>query len=169
MIFRMHFNFFLTIILVNIVSIACAETKEIKYQIKFIFPSSALSNSHLEKTEELLLKVSEAERLIDKPNTSTLVIKSRARKDITLFKQALNSRGYYDVLIDYKLDKNTTPLTIKYQVDLGLLYEIGDILLIKLMSARLDLDLGCRCCWPRRGCLGKVEKRRQSCLEIYRY
>ncbi|MBF0266766.1 MAG: BamA/TamA family outer membrane protein [Gammaproteobacteria bacterium] len=106
----------------------------INYQIKIQFINQEIAKEQQQKLETVLLSVSDANRLIDKPGSSILLIKSRARADLELFKSVLNSRGFYDASVQYKLNKTVKPMLINYRVNTGVSYHIGKIELINISN-----------------------------------
>ncbi|HID73366.1 TPA: hypothetical protein EYP38_05495, partial [Candidatus Micrarchaeota archaeon] len=78
--------------------------------------------------------LSNTRKQIEDPPSSTLRLKTLAKKDLPEFEKALRSRGYYDAVITVRLDKEAKPLAVVFEVNLGTLYHYSN-LNIKLVPA----------------------------------
>lgn len=103
------------------------------YDTQITFVNQQLTPEQQKEFSELLLSVSEAVRLSEKPISSDLIIKKRAGNDLEVFKKALNSRGYYDARLSYELQTDPAKKLI-YQVDPGSAYRFESIKLENLSA-----------------------------------
>jgi len=71
--------------------------------------------------------LSNARKRIEDPPSSTLRLKTLAKKDLPEFEKALRSRGYYDAVTTVRLDKAATPLTVVFEVNLGKRYHYSNL------------------------------------------
>jgi translocation and assembly module TamA len=78
--------------------------------------------------------LSDTRKQIEDPPSSTLRLKTLAKKDLPEFEKALRSRGFYDAVTTVRLDKEATPLAVVFNVNLGKRYHYSN-LNIKLLPA----------------------------------
>ncbi|MFK5984923.1 MAG: BamA/TamA family outer membrane protein [Pseudomonadota bacterium] len=120
------------------------KTKElpsgIAYEVTFDFlpqpllvDEQQLTKKNQSSLEELLLVVSEAHRLENKPPLSLLILNRRAGTDIAALHKALRSRAYYNANISYFINKSAKPVRLVYKLKLGYKY-VFDQLSIRLID-----------------------------------
>lgn len=96
----------------------------INYTVSFEFKDSLSRplKDQLSSLHEVLLAVSNAHRLEDKPPLSLLILKRRASSDLPVLQKALRSRGYYGAEISYRLDSSIKPVKVIFLVHTGPAY-----------------------------------------------
>jgi translocation and assembly module TamA len=76
---------------------------------------------------ELLQRVSETRRLVDRPPPSLTRLRRRAEDDRPRLQRALRSEGYFGATIDLSIDVDAAPVRIAFQVDPGPRYRMRDV------------------------------------------
>ena len=76
---------------------------------------------------DLLLQVSETQRLIDRPPPSLARLRRRAQDDRQRLFEVLRSEGYYGGQVEVALDSSVRPIKVTFQIDLGPVYRLGSV------------------------------------------
>jgi translocation and assembly module TamA len=108
---------------------------------------------------DLLVEVSEARRLSDRPPPSILVLRRRVREDQPRLLQALRARGHYAATVEARIDQAVTPALVVFQVDPGPIYRFREIT-IEVQPPEADFRP------PSPEALGVVEGRRAASQTI---
>lgn len=69
--------------------------------------------------KEVLLEVSHAVELADRPPPSVRLLERRAARDLEEFDRALESLGYFKAAVDFRIDSGKTPAALVYTLDPG--------------------------------------------------
>jgi translocation and assembly module TamA len=112
MITKFHFILILFLLLTN--TIAYAES-DYAYRVEF----TGLKD---EEAQSLLMRESELVRLIDSPPSTAATLQHRVDDDIVILLKALQSLAYYNASIKPYIDKTTSPITIRLEVNTGPIY-----------------------------------------------
>jgi translocation and assembly module TamA len=68
--------------------------------------------------------VSESRRLTERPPASFVILRRRVADDRPRLRQALNSRGYYAAEVDFRIEIDTLPVRVVFDVDPGEVYRL---------------------------------------------
>jgi len=93
---------------------------DIAYQVAF----EGVDNATL---QGLLEGVSNAKALEDRPPSSRMVLENRVRDDLPKLLQALHSRSYYGARLKSRIDTETAPWKVAYEVDAGPPYLVKEV------------------------------------------
>ena len=92
-------------------------------------------------TKDILLQISETQRLIDQPPATISRLRRRAENDIPRLLQGLRARGHYQAAVEVNIDQTASPITITYRFDRGPTYRYKTIRVELDPEAETDLDL----------------------------
>ena len=71
-------------------------------------------------TKDILLQISETQRLIDQPPDNYQPFAAPGREDdIPRLLQGLRARGHYQAAVEVDIDQTASPITITYRFDRG--------------------------------------------------
>jgi translocation and assembly module TamA len=76
---------------------------------------------------ELLLQVSETQRLIDRPPPSLARLRRRAQDDRARLLEVLRSEGYYGGQVEVAMDNSVRPIRVTFRIELGPVYRLGAV------------------------------------------
>lgn len=99
-----------------------ASADDIAYVTRFEGLKDTALGALLKKASEL--SVRQREKV-----PSEIALERRAANDVERLREALRSEGYYDALIDYRIDDTRRPIEVTVLVDAGTLYAISEVTL----------------------------------------
>jgi translocation and assembly module TamA len=86
---------------------------------------------------ELVKRVSRLESEKRKGAANAVALERRAGRDVKRFIEVLHSQGYYDAIVDYRIDAAATPATVDVRLDAGPHYTISEVA-VRLVGATTD-------------------------------
>jgi len=103
---------------------------EIRYDVKFSgVPSRAV--------EDLMERVSGLESEQRKGAANAVALERRAARDVKRFAEIMSSEGYYDAIVEQRIDTVADSATVEIRVDAGPRYVISEVV-VRLIGTNLD-------------------------------
>lgn len=115
------------------IGLLCGEASaadEVRYDVSFAGAPSAAVTS-------LLKRVSKLESEKRKGASNAVALDRRATGDVKRFIEVLHSEGYYDAIVDYRIDTSAAPTTVAMRIDAGPQYSISEVS-VRLIGATTD-------------------------------
>jgi translocation and assembly module TamA len=104
--------------------------EELRYDVTFAgAPSAAVA--------ELVKRVSKLESERKKGVANAVVLDRRAARDVKRFTEVLHSEGFYDAIVDYRIDPTKSPAAVAVRLDPGPQYAISEVG-VRLVGAATD-------------------------------
>lgn len=97
-------------------------TPKIEYKTKIIGAPDGMKD---------LEKYTDAVMLADNPPPSMYLLAQRLRQDTTSLQKALQAAGYYDAVVKERIDRETKPVTVYFEIEPGTRYQLVSIRIVE--------------------------------------